>query len=173
MEIITVFIKIIFDILSRFPRIFLLPVKWIYPLKKIESEIILCPRLDSPLSFHLATGNAVPVGFLALEIINASLLDITLERLKIDNLSVSLPGDYSLLISDRDISEPVFIKRGTSSAIFGKIELNEFQTQKLWKFKEEKEKYIPVILDITAIFKIKFYGELKKHSRLAVVSTIS
>jgi hypothetical protein len=156
------------DILSSIPnKIILLLIKWLYPLERIKKSIHIRPATNqSPISFSLSVSNSTPKVRVALEIINASLLDIIFERLIIQNLIL----EDEWIISSFIYSERKRIKQGEKEVIGFFIDLNELQVNKINEIKKEKYgKYGRCTIDIQIYFATKFYGNFEKTERLAYV----
>ena len=165
MEIVTIFIKI-FDILTALPlKILFWPIKLIYPLKKVINEIYI--RLpESPLTFSINVSNSPPRAEIYLEVINASLIDIFIEKFCIEFL---LSKGITLLRNCCFFNRGV-IKRGNTNFFSQTIDLNEFQVKKLQEFKNElDQRYKFATANVILNLKTKFHGKFQKKIRIVEI----
>lgn len=171
MEPTTIFIKFL-DFLTSLPlKILVSPIRLIYPLKKLENEIYIRPRISNPLSFNVRVINPIPHGIVTLEIINASLMNIFIEKFCIDSISLN---DGTHIISNICFSDQKIIKRGTAEVFFQQFDLNGSQVKKLQEIKDKPNKiYKSAMVDCSLNLEIKFYGRYQKRFRIEVVLDIT
>lgn len=157
----SILIKIVMEIINLPLRFLSWPVLWlfkkIYPLKKLESEIFIHLGDDKPVSFQIST--QIPTVIITARVINATLMDVVLEKLCIENLHV---GGVTIL-NGSCFNENGNIDRGVEKIFFQQFELNEYKVKELQRIKDERVgTTTSLTLYISACFDVKPYGKFKK-----------